>query len=114
MTEEEIAKLKALPDDEKSPPKEMGRGEYWPNGHGQVQLDKPRAPAATPGVPQQKRSPSTNGSQGNSQQKREPSTIGFVKRADRSDAQVCAYGEDCYPYPYPIEDMYEWYKNVIW
>jgi hypothetical protein len=106
--------MRALPEDEQSPPKVIARGEYWPIGHGQTQLDGPSAPAATPGVPQQKRSPSTNGSQEDSQQKREPSTIGFVKRAESSDAQVCVYGEDCYPYPYPLEDMYDWYKDIGW
>lgn len=91
--------MQDLPDDEKSPPEELHRAEYWPNGPGKAQLDKSKAPA---------------GKRGDSQLKRSPTTIGFVKRADRSDAQICAYGEECYPYPYLIKDMYEWYKDAAW
>ncbi|KAH8728381.1 hypothetical protein GQ44DRAFT_784073 [Phaeosphaeriaceae sp. PMI808] len=106
LTPEQFKILQDLPDDEKSPPNEIGRGEYWPRGPGKDHLDKSKLVS--------KRSPTTNNNQEDSEQKRTPSTIGFVKRADRSDTQVCAYGEDCYPYPYPIKDMYEWYKDATW
>jgi hypothetical protein len=43
-----------------------------------------------------------------------PSTTGFVKRADRSEGEICAPDDYCYPYPHPIKDMYEWYKDATW
>jgi hypothetical protein len=114
LTPVQLKALQDLPDDEKSPPVEIARGEYWPNGHGKTQLDELKNPTGKRRVSQQKRSSSTSDKEEDSKQKRRNSTIGFIKRADRSDVQVCAFGEDCYPYPYPMKDMYEWYKDVVW
>ncbi|KAF1842947.1 uncharacterized protein K460DRAFT_356738 [Cucurbitaria berberidis CBS 394.84] len=114
LTAAQFKILQDLPDDEKTPPEEIGRGEYWPMRPGKEQLDESKALAGKQGDSQQKRSPTTSDNHEDSQQKRSPSSIGFVKRADRSDTPVCAYGEECYPYPYPIKDMYEWYKDVAW
>jgi hypothetical protein len=91
--------LQDLPDEERAPPEILHQGEYWPTGHGKTQLEKPKFPLSRLEVLPLEPS---------------PPTTAFVKRADRSDAGICAHGDDCYPYPYPIKDMYEWYKDATW
>ncbi|KAF1839132.1 hypothetical protein BDW02DRAFT_615487 [Decorospora gaudefroyi] len=110
LTDEEFKEKQALPADQRRPPEELHRGEYWPKGPGKTHLDKFNAEGGS----QQKRSPTISDNREDLQQKRSPSTNGFVKRADRLDGQVCVEGDECYPYPYPMEKMYEWYKDAKW
>jgi hypothetical protein len=114
LTDAEFEALRKLPKEERSPPEEQHRGEYWPTGQGQTQLENSRGAAGKRRNLPQKRGPITSGEHEDSQQKHNTSDIGFVKRADRSDVGICEFGEDCYPFPYPIEDMYEWYKDATW
>jgi hypothetical protein len=115
LTDAQLKALKELPEKDKRAPEVLSQGEYWPTGHGKTQLERFLAPAGKRGFSQQKRSPTASGQQEDSQQKRSPSTVGFVKRAEQSDgSSICSFGEDCYTYPYPIEDMYEWYKDATW
>jgi hypothetical protein len=99
LTAVQFKALQDLPDDERTPPKIKSQGEYWPTGHGKTQLDKHKIPLSRLEVLPHKLS---------------PSTTGFVKRADRAEGEICAPDDDCYPYPYPIKDMYEWYKDATW
>lgn len=102
---DEFKRLKDLPEHERRAPEIVHQAEYWPGSEapGTKQL------AQTPGV-QRRDAHQNNTRQG--QEQDEPFVHGFVKRADRAEGEVCAYGDDCYPYPYPMEDMYEWYKDV--
>jgi hypothetical protein len=77
------------------PPKIKARAEYWPNGPGKAQLDIIR-------------------SQGNSKQKRSLTTSGLAKRADREPDEALELGDDGYPFPYSIDDIYKWYGDVTW
>jgi hypothetical protein len=114
IDELQLEALQNVPEEDRSPPEIEYQGEYWPNGQGQKQLERSTAPAGKRGDPQQKRSTIISREQDDSQQKYDTSTIGFVKRADRSDTGVCAFNDECYPFPYRIEDMYEWYKDINW
>jgi hypothetical protein len=101
LTDKEFAELISLPKDKWTAPKEKARGEYWPVGQGQKQLENTRNPAG------KKRDSVLR-------QEVRSGAAGFVKRADRSDTQICDIGEDCYPYPHSILDLYYTYKDVAW
>jgi hypothetical protein len=107
--------LQKIPYKDRKAPEIISQGEYWPNGPGKVHLDKFRARSGTQGGSQQKRGLNPSDNEEDSQQhQHSPYTGGFVKRADRAEGELCEFGDDCYPYPYPIEDMYESYKGVVW
>ncbi|KAF2821073.1 hypothetical protein CC86DRAFT_386620 [Ophiobolus disseminans] len=113
LTKLEFEKLKAEPVEDRTPPEILFTGEYWPTGHGKTQLEKSKSPPGKRGDPQQYQNLSNGSHQEGSPQKHSPSTVGFVRRADSPSGQLCAFGETCYPYPYPMEDMYEMYKDII-
>jgi hypothetical protein len=114
LSKEEFEEKRKRPDDEKEPPEVIHDGEYWPNGHGKTQLDRFRASVGKREILQEDRSPTTSDSQKESQQKRNPTTIGFVKRAERPGSPICSHGEDCYPYAWPIDQMYDSFKEATW
>jgi hypothetical protein len=97
----------------KTAPKVKFTGEYWPNGVGEEHLKRFNDRAGKQGDSSQKGSFITSSHQEESWQDNTPAAMGFVKRAvDRSDTPICEYGEECYPFPYPINDMYEAYKDI--
>ncbi|KAH7070746.1 hypothetical protein BKA63DRAFT_519053 [Paraphoma chrysanthemicola] len=114
ITLDAFKELQALPKDQRSPPPVVQRGEYWPNGPGKKQLDKIKARRSERRSAQQEHSSNISTGRIDPQHERTTAPIGFVKRAESSDEQVCDFGEECYPYPYPIEDMYAWYKDAAW
>lgn len=116
LSDEKFEELQNLPDDQKSPPQIVHTGEYWPTGHGKTQLEKSKKPGSKQTDPQHKRSPTNSDSdiQEHGAKEHGNSTIGFVKRADQPSGQICAPDDECYPYAYPLKDMYEWYKDAVW
>jgi hypothetical protein len=138
LTDAEFKVLQALDEDKKTPPKELHRNDYWPEGPGKRHLnewykDPKNDPSQQKRSPdefiagagekedsQQKRSPDEFNpgadKKEDPQQKRSPATHEVVRRAnDNSDPdKVCKSGDDCYPYPHRINDMYEMYKDVVW
>jgi hypothetical protein len=122
LSKDEFEVLKNLPDDQKTPPDELGRGEYWPEGPGKRHLDdwNKGVRVVMEEASQQKRSPDEfnagAGKKEDSQQKRSPAIHEFVTRADSNSGadKVCMLGDDCYPYPYRMNDMYDMYKDVVW
>ncbi|KAH7389371.1 hypothetical protein DE146DRAFT_161202 [Phaeosphaeria sp. MPI-PUGE-AT-0046c] len=113
-TDKEFEELRKIPQDERVPPEELFRGEYWPTGPGRDQLEGRTPPPIKRGDLQQNGNDTTSDYQRDANVERSPSTPGFVKRADRAGGEVCTYGEDCYPYPYPIENMFDWYNEATW
>ncbi|KAH7082451.1 hypothetical protein FB567DRAFT_594924 [Paraphoma chrysanthemicola] len=114
LTIKEFEALKDLPKDQRRAPEVRHQKEYWPKGPGKNQLDKIKARRSEGRSAQQEHSSNISTGQIDPQHERTTAPIGFVKRAERSDEEVCDFGEDCYPYPYPIEDMYAWYKDATW
>jgi hypothetical protein len=108
-TKEEMEELRKVPKEERKPPKIEKEAEYWPNGPGADQLA---------GNTQQKRSLTSNGNQEDSQQEHSPTTGGFVKRASADDGRekigVLDPEDKEYPYPYDIDQIYDWYKDATW
>ena len=109
-----MEELKREPSDKQRPPEVQYQGEYWPaaDGPGTKQLAKSQG--AKRRDLELNSSSVTSHKQEESGQQDSLLANGFVKRADRSDGEICAYGDECYPYPYPMTDMYDWYQQATW
>lgn len=110
----DLDELKDKPESEQKPPEIKYRGEYWPAAEAPGTKQLARSQGASRRDTQQISSSITRNDQEQPQQGGNHSVHGFVKRAESSDGEICAYGEDCYPYPYPLKDMFDWYSKVTW
>ncbi|KAF2756600.1 hypothetical protein EJ05DRAFT_69860 [Pseudovirgaria hyperparasitica] len=93
--------------DKKTPPKEMGRGEYWPNGPGAAHL------LANPIVIRSEDEQAQSSILEDRDIQSPAASVYQRATGTESDgSEVLEPDDDGYPYPYSIDEMYEFYKYV--
>ncbi|PVH91997.1 hypothetical protein DM02DRAFT_544625 [Periconia macrospinosa] len=101
------------PEERSKPPKILHEGEYWPNGVGRDQLEGKLNEINLDTTEFQPRSSMTDATL-DLDPPMESVTGGLIKRAEFEDAEVLELGDEGYPYPYSIDDIYKWYQHIAW